>query len=241
MGDPVGESRSNMRIFLAVLLALLLADTITGSPTRRTRREKGQKTRKRKSSSSGSRTLLKNLNKQLSELKVAEETRDKNIEEKMDKAIDDLKASVKNMHDRLNQFIKDDGEISSNMKAQIDDMSIQVSDLEKAVTNAIDSINDGIQDQHDDDIMRTTHQLDHHDGGHDGHDVESMVEAVPEDSIDTGDEGSTSGNGENEDEEAPAHDPVAVEEPANYVDQDDEYGGSGYGGSGEGDYIQAFV
>merc|ERR1719228_890830 len=120
------------------------------------------------------------------------------------------------------------------MKAQIDDMSIQVSDLEKAVTNAIDSINDGIQDQPDDDIMRTIHQLDHHDRGHDGHDVESMVEAVPEENIETGDEGSTSGNGENEDEEAPAQDPVAVEEPANYVDQDNEYGGSGYGGSGEG-------
>merc|ERR1712212_727138 len=98
--------RSNMRIFLAVLLALLLADTITGSPTRRTRREKGQKTRKRKSSSSGSRTLLKNLNKQLSELKVAEETRDKNIEEKMDQAIDELKTAVKAMHTELKEFIE---------------------------------------------------------------------------------------------------------------------------------------
>merc|ERR1711974_493995 len=241
MGDPIGESRSNMRIFLAVLLALVLADTITGSPTsRRTRREKGEKTRKRKSSSGGSRTLLKKLNKQLNELKVAEETRDTNIEAKMDKAIDELKTAVKAMHSELKEFIEKDEAISSSMKTQIDDMSAKVLKLDDAVMDAINSINDGIQtDQPDDDMM--THHADHIDVRHDGHGMESMGEAVPEpeirrkgrpmpeESIHMDDEGSTSGNGENEGEEAPAQDPVAVEEPANY-----EYGGSGYGGSGEG-------
>jgi len=212
-----------MRIFLAVLLALLLAETITGSPTsRRTRREK--KTRKRKSSSGGSRTLLKQLKVQLNELKLSEETRDNNIEAKMDKAIKDLKDSVAEMHSNLNTFIGEDKKINYNMKSKIEGMSSKVSALDNAVMNAIDLINGQLQDQPDDDMM--TRQTDHHDEAVHEPEIRRRGRPMPEESID---EGSTSGNGD-----APAQDPVAIEEPVSYQD-----GGSGFG-SGDfadnGDY-----
>ena len=227
-----------MRIFLAVLLALLLADTITGSPTsRRTRREK--KTRKRKSSSGGSRTLLKQLKVQLNELKLSEETRDNNIEAKMDKAINDLKDSVAEMHSNLNKFIAEDKKINYNMKSKIEGMSSKVSALDNAVMNAIDSINGQLQDQPDDDMM--THQADHHDGGHGGHDTDEAVHEpeirrrggrpMPEESID---EGSTSGNGED-----PAQGPVAIEEPVSYQDGSSGFGSGDFADNGDygyGDY-----
>jgi len=212
-----------MRIFLAVLLALFLAETITGSPTsRRTRREK--KTRKRKSSSGGSRTLLKQLKEQLNELKLAEETRDNNIEAKMDKAINDLKDSVAEMHSNLNTFIAEDKKINYNMKSKIEGMSSKVSALDNAVMNAIDLINGQLQDQPDEDMM--TRQTDHHDEAVHEPEIRRRGRPMPEESID---EGSTSGNGD-----APAQDPVAIEEPVSYQD-----GGSGFG-SGDfadnGDY-----
>ena len=121
-----------MRIFLALLLALLIADTITGMTTRsRKRRPKKPKSGSKRPSSS--KKLLNKLTEELQRLAQAEENRDTNIEAKMDKAIEDLTTSVAKMHANLNTFIKKDEKISSGVKNQIQDMS-------ETVRGAIESL-----------------------------------------------------------------------------------------------------
>ena len=109
-----------MRIFLALLLTLLIADTIAGASTRRGK--KRRKNQKKKSSSSSGK-LLKSLTKKLDDLAQAEQSRDDAIQDKMDQAVEDLTNSVKNMHDSLNEFINKDTAVSSKMKNQVKDMS----------------------------------------------------------------------------------------------------------------------
>ena len=171
------KQRKNMRIFLALLLALLLADTITGSPTRSRRKSKGR----RKRTGSSSKRLYDSLSDKLKELEESEKTRDDRIEKKMDVAIEDLKSSVRNMHENLEAFITNDAKISSNMEAQIQGMSDKVEGLSASVMGAIESINGAMPN---DDSM--THQSDHEDIHQDEHEDPEHIDPIERETFDMG-------------------------------------------------------
>jgi len=183
-----------MRIFLALLLALLFADTMTGSSARRSRREKGKSRESDISRESSSEKLLKKLKDKFEKLEKAEEDCDDEIEAKMEEAVNRLGNSVAEMHQNLNTFIDEDKIISNNLKIKIDDMSTQVTGLE-------DTILDIIQKQECDEP--------------EVHGIESKDKDVAEDEIQEqeqrGDieDSSNSGEGFNEDEDAaPAQNPI---------------------------------
>ena len=76
------------------------------------------------------------IDKLLSQLKEAEEKRDRRIENKMDQAVGNLTVSVREMHEKLKAFIASDADVNSDMKAQFDSISKQVSKLETSVEDA---------------------------------------------------------------------------------------------------------
>ena len=201
-----------MRIFLALLLALLIADTITGASTRRKKKSKKSKKTTKGGRRSGSRTLLKGLSTKLDDLAKAEEHRDDAIEEKMDHAVADLKKSVGDMHTNLNNFINEDTAASSNMAKQIEDMTAQVSQLSNTITGAIESIKKTMPSQTDDTMP---HLPDDHDSGHDDHGMESEADnGIPlayeniEGSVDPPESSVSYGEGEDDGEA-----PVAIQDP----------------------------
>jgi len=241
-----------MRIFLALLLALLIADTITGMTTRSRRRKtkEGERKRRPKKPKSGSKTpssskkLLNKLTEELQRLAQAEENRDTNIEAKMDKAIEDLTTSVAKMHDNLNAFIKKDEKISNGVKNQIQEVSAQVSQLSETVRGAIESLREKMQKNKYDDMGGQHDQwsMNHVDvvSGQDDHGMESMEESVAEaeDNIET--EGSTPAEGSTPSEGSTTggQDQVADAETAVYNnDQDGGYGGSGVGSGDAAGYV----
>ena len=230
-----------MRIFLALLLALLIADTITGASTRRKKKSKKSKKTTKGGRRSGSRTLLKGLSTKLDDLAKAEEHRDDAIEEKMDQAIADLKKSVGDMHTNLNNFINEDTAASSNMAKQIEDMTAQVSQLSNTITGAIESIKKKMPSQTDDTM---SHLPDDHDSGHDDHGMEEGVSdnGIPlayeniEGSVDPSE--SSVSYGEGEDNGEAIQDPGVDGRAADHIDiHYDPEGNDGSGVGGSGDYV----
>ena len=113
------------QIFLALLLALLITDTIPSEIQVKCRREKsGKKPKSYSSKRPGNQTLLNNLQKDLDELAQSEKDRDR---AKMDQAVIDLKASVQKMSVNLDDFVAKDGKMSKNLENQIEGMADKVS------------------------------------------------------------------------------------------------------------------
>ena len=136
-----------MRIFLALLVALLVLDIVAGQRRRDKNNNRGSKrnakNRERKNRDKPkSGQLLKALKSKLEQFAKDEKERDEHIEERINDAIEKMTQSVSTMSEQLTMFTnKDDG--SQEILNRINEISRGISDLDsfaKEISKTIDDM-----------------------------------------------------------------------------------------------------
>ena len=129
-----------MRIFLALLVALLVLDIVAGQGNRRKNKRGSKGDRRPERGSKGDRkqnrdkpkstsSLLRNLRGQLKKFEKEEKERDGRIEDRINVAIENMTQTVLAMSDQLMMFTKkDDG--SQEILNRINEISRGISDLD---------------------------------------------------------------------------------------------------------------
>ena len=135
-----------MRIFLALLVALLVLDIVAGQRRREKNNNRGSKrnakNRERKTKDKPkSGQLLKALKSKLEQFAKDEKERDEHIEERINDAIEKMTQSVSTMSEQLTMFTnKDDG--SQEILNRINEISRGISDLDSFAKEIRKSIDD---------------------------------------------------------------------------------------------------